>query len=93
MRLPVFGRVARVALRRRVRLDPAMVSEAGTISVGGRLGNHFPREVQVIRYTVRIITVDRYFPEVRLIRGSRKNQTARSCGSSEEERMSGNAME
>ena len=40
----------------------------------------FPREVQAIRYAVRIV-VDCCLPEGRMIRGSRKRQPARSSGS------------
>ena len=41
-RLPVSGKVARVALWRVFYLDPVMVSEAGAFLVGGGLEHHFP---------------------------------------------------
>ena len=41
---------------------------------------HFPREVQAIRYAVRIIAVDHCFPEPRVIPGSPISQTARGDG-------------
>ena len=46
----------------------------------------FPREVEAIRYAVRVAG-DRKFPEPRLVPGSRKRQTARGYGSCGDERM------
>ena len=52
----------------------------------------FPREGQAIRYAVRI-AVDRYFPETRLVQGSRQRLTVRGSGNCGDKRMSRNAVE
>ena len=71
-----------------------MVSEAGAFMVGGGLVLYiiFSRAGQAICYAVRI-AVDHCLPEVKLVRGSRKSQTARGYGSCGDKRLSRNVME
>ena len=90
--LPVAGRVARVALWGGVRLDAAMVSEAGAFLVGSRLVHHFPkrRPSDSLR---RTYCGCRCLPETRLVRGSSQSFTARSYGSCGDKRTSRNAVE
>ena len=72
--------VARVALWGGVRLGVKKVPETEAFRWTNDVEYQFPREVQSIRYVVRIITVSGCFSKARLIPGSRISQAARGYG-------------
>ena len=73
------------------RLGAAMVAQAGAVKTEDFEYN-FPREVQAIRYTVRIV-VDRCSSRGQADTGSRRSPTAECYVSCGDKCMSGNAME